>query len=36
MPKLSMAEEVTNDSNCFERKCGAAGGYVRRPFFLVA
>jgi hypothetical protein len=30
-------EEVTNDSNCFEQECAAAGGgYVRRPFCFVA
>jgi hypothetical protein len=36
MPKLSMVEEVTNDSNCFEQKYGAAGGYFRWPLFFVA
>jgi hypothetical protein len=36
MPKLSMAEAVTNDDNCLEPKCTAVGGYVRWPLCFVA
>ena len=36
MLKLSMAEAGTTDDSFSERKYGAVGGNVRRPFFFVA